>query len=375
MQKINQIHYFCIHNIVEMSIGNNIFLIIASFVSAFIIVWISVPSIVKVAKTKHLFDEPEERSSHKTNIPILGGLAIFAGFILSSNLWIDAGLMSGFQHIIAAIVILFFVGIKDDILVTAPFTKLAGQLIAALVIVMLGDIRLTSLHGFFGIETINYFWSFTISILTIVAIINGFNFIDGIDGLSASIGIITLGAFGYWFFSVNEFQYVILSVSMIGALFAFFLYNVFGEENKIFMGDTGSLIIGLLLSVMVIHFNELNIDKSRVFSIYPAPAVSFGVLIIPLFDTIRVVFIRLFTGKSFLEPDKNHLHHQLLELGLSHMQVTMIISVVNVFFIYLVFSLSSFISIRRLLLIILVIAVVLSYIPPLILRYRKKQKK
>ncbi len=358
-----------------MSVDNNTFHIIASFISAFIIVWISVPSIVIVAKTKHLFDEPEERSSHKTNVPILGGLAIFAGFILSSNLWINPEQIQGFQHIIAATVILFFVGIKDDILVTAPFTKLAGQLIAALVIVMLGDIRLTSLHGFFGIEGINYFWSFIISILTILAIINGFNFIDGIDGLSASIGIITLGAFGYWFFSVGEFQYTILSVSMIGALFAFFLYNVFGEKNKIFMGDTGSLIIGLLLSIMVIHFNEMNIDKSRIFSIYPAPAVSFGVLIIPLFDTLRVVFIRLFTGKSFLEPDKNHLHHQLLELGLSHMQVTMIISVVNVFFIYLVFSLSSFISIRRLLLIILIIALLLSYIPPLILWRRGKHEK
>ncbi len=358
-----------------MSFNNNTFHILASLVSAFIIVWISVPSIVRVAKTKHLFDEPGERSSHKSNTPILGGLAIFAGFVLSSNLWIDPAQLVGFQYIISATVILFFVGIKDDILITAPLTKFAGQLIAALVIVMLGDIRLTNLHGFFGIEDINYYWSFVLSILTIVVIINGFNFIDGIDGLSASIGIITLGTFGYWFMSVNEFQYVILAVSLAGALFAFFLYNVFGEENKIFMGDTGSLIIGVILSVMVIHFNELNIDKSKMYAIYPAPAVSFGILIIPLFDTMRVVFIRIFTGKSLLEPDKNHLHHQLLELGLNHIQVTMLISVVNVLFIYLVFSLSSFISIRRLLLIILVIALLLSYIPPFLLHRRKKLNK
>jgi len=357
-----------------MSFSNNIFYIVSALLSSFIITWISIPTIVRVAKTKHLLDEPEERSSHQTNIPILGGLAIFAGFILSSNLWVSPELLPGFQHIIAATVILFFVGIKDDILVTAPFTKLTGQVIAALVIVMLGDIRFTSLHGFFGIEEINLFWSFVISILTIIAIINGFNFIDGIDGLSASIGIITLGAFGYWFLIAGEYQYVILAVAMAGALFAFFIYNVFGEKNKIFMGDTGSLIIGLLLSVMVIHFNELNIDKSKVYAIYPAPAVSFGVLIIPLFDTLRVFFIRLFTGKSLHEADKNHLHHQLLEIGLSHIQVTMIISVVNVFFIYLVFSL-SFISIRRLLLIILIVALLLSYIPPLIIRYKKKYNK
>ncbi len=358
-----------------MSFDNNAFQITASLISAFIIVWISVPSIVRVAKNKHLFDEPDERSSHKSNTPILGGLAIFAGFTLSVNLWVDPEQLKGFQYIISAVVVLFFIGIKDDILITAPLTKFAGQIIAALIIVMLGDIRLTNLHGFFGIEDINYYWSFGLSILTIVVIINGFNFIDGIDGLSASIGIITLGAFGYWFLSINEFQYVILSVSLAGALFAFFLYNVFGEENKIFMGDTGSLIIGLILSVMVIHFNELNIDKTNIYAIYPAPAVSFGVLIIPLFDTMRVVFIRIFTGKSLHEADKNHLHHQLLELGLNHIQVTMIISVVNVFFIYLVFSLSSFISIRRLILIILVTAVVLSYIPPLLIRRRTKLNK
>ncbi len=352
-----------------------IFHVIAGLISSFIIVWISVPSIVRVSKNKHLFDEPDERSSHVSEVPILGGLAIFAGFIISVNLWISPQLFPSFQYIVAAVIIIFFIGIKDDILIIAPFTKFVGQFIAALVIVVLGDIRITSLHGFFGIEEINYYWSIIITIFTIVTIINGFNFIDGIDGLSASIGIISSGAFGYWFFSVQEYQYAIISAALIGALFAFFLYNVFGEENKIFMGDTGSLIIGLVLSVLVIYFNELNIDKGKTFSIYPAPAVSFGVLIIPLFDTMRVVFIRIFKGHALMKPDKNHLHHQLLELGLSHIQVTMIISVVNVFFIYLVFNLASFISIRRLLLIILVLAMLLSYIPPFILNKRKKSNK
>jgi len=356
-----------------MSNNLNIFYVIASLISAFIIVWISVPSIVRVSKNKHLFDEPDERSSHESEVPILGGLAIFAGFIISVNLWVDPQIFPAFQYVVAAVIIMFFIGIKDDILIIAPFTKFAGQIIAALVLVVLGDIRISSLHGFFGIEEINFFWSLIITVLTIVTIINGFNFIDGIDGLSASIGIITAGAFGYWFFSVEQFQYAILAAALIGALFAFFLYNVFGEENKIFMGDTGSLIIGLVLSVLVIYFNEINIDKGKTFSIYPAPAVSFGVLIIPLFDTLRVVFIRIFTGHSLLLPDKNHTHHQLLDLGLSHIQVTMIISVVNVFFIYMVFNLAAFISIRRLLLIILLVAMLLSFIPPYILNRRRKR--
>jgi len=358
-----------------MSNNLNIFHVIASLISAFVIVWVSVPSIVRVSKNKHLFDEPDERSSHESEVPILGGLAIFAGFIISVNLWVNPQIFPAFQYVVAAVIIMFFIGIKDDILIIAPFTKFAGQIIAALVLVVLGDIRISSLHGFFGIEEISFFWSLIITVLTIVTIINGFNFIDGIDGLSASIGIITAGAFGYWFFSVEQFQYAILAAALIGALFAFFLYNVFGEENKIFMGDTGSLIIGLVLSVLVIYFNEINIDKGKTFSIYPAPAVSFGVLIIPLFDTLRVVFIRIFTGRSLLLPDKNHTHHQLLDLGLSHIQVTMIISVINVFFIYMVFNLAAFISIRRLLLIILLVAMLLSFIPPYILNRRKKKNK
>ena len=302
----------------------------------------------------------------------MGGLAIFAGLIVSVNLWASPALFPAFQYIVASIIVIFFIGIKDDILIIAPFTKFVGQIIAAIILVILGDIRITNLHGFFGIHNINFFWSIIITLLTIVTIINGFNFIDGIDGLSASIGIITSGTFGYWFFSIHEYQYAILAAALIGALFAFFIYNVFGEKNKIFMGDTGSLIIGLILSILVIYFNELNIDKSKIYAIYPAPAVSFGVLIIPLFDTMRVVFIRIFIGKSLMLPDKNHLHHQLLKLGLSHVQVTMIISVVNVFFIYLVFNLASFISIRRLLLIILLLAVLLSFIPPFLINRKKR---
>ena len=347
--------------------------IILSVITAFVVVYISVPSIVKFANTKQLFDEPEERSSHEHNTPTLGGLAIFAGIIISLSLWIDTQILREFQFIVAALIVMFFVGIKDDILIIAPITKFIGQLIAAFIIVILADIRLTSLHGFFDIFEINYFWSIVLSIFTILVIINGFNFIDGVDGLSASIGIITAGAFGYWFFISSHYQYVIISISLIGASFAFFLFNVFSKKNKIFMGDTGSLIIGLILSILVIQFNEFNIDKSKPFAIYPAPAVSFGILIIPLLDTLRVIFIRLVTGKPLIQADKMHLHHQLLKLGLNHISVTLIISVANILFIYFVFYTSSFISIRRLLLLILIVALALSYIPPLLISIRKKK--
>jgi UDP-N-acetylmuramyl pentapeptide phosphotransferase/UDP-N-acetylglucosamine-1-phosphate transferase len=344
-------------------------------VTAFIVVYLSIPTIVTVARTKHLFDEPGNRSAHLLSTPTLGGLAIFAGLLIASGLWIDSQSFKEYQYIVAAIIILFFVGIKDDILIIAPITKFSGQIVAALVLIIFANIRITYLHGFFGINEISYYWSIVISLLTILVIINGFNFIDGVDGLSASIGIITTSAFCYWFILVGEYQLGILSLSFIGALFAFFLFNVFGEKNKIFMGDTGSLIIGLILAILVIRFNELNIDKSKPYTLYPAPAVSFGVLIIPLFDLMRVMFIRILTKKPVSSPDKNHLHHQLLKLGLSHRMVTLIISSANLIFIYFVFYTSSFISIRRQLLLIFILALALSFIPAYLLSKKRKAEK
>ncbi len=357
-----------------MDVNLQIWPLILSPLTGFTIVFISIPTIVRVARTKQLFDEPKERSAHTSKTPTLGGLAIFAGLIISYSLWINVNQLTELQSITAACLVVFFIGIKDDILVIAPITKFAGQIAAALILIVFGGIRITDFHGFFGIHEINYVVSILVTLLTILVIINGFNFIDGVDGLSASIGIITSGAFCYWFLWSENFQLAILSMSLIGSLFAFFLFNVFGKKNKIFMGDTGSLIIGLCLSILVIKFNELNIDKSKECSIYPAPAVSFGILIIPLFDLMRVMFIRLITGRPLLKPDKNHLHHQLLKLGFSHVMVTLIISIINLLFIHFVFYTSTFISIRRQLLLILILALSFSYIPPYLLIRKKKRK-
>lgn len=358
-----------------MKFDTNIIPSLFNFLTAFIVVYFSIPTIVRVARKKHLFDEPDERSSHTMKTPTLGGVAIFGGLIISSGIWIYSIQFSEFQYIVAALVVVFFVGIKDDILVIAPITKFGGQIVAALILIFFGGIRITNLHGFFGIHEINYIISLCITLLTILVILNGFNFIDGVDGLSASIGIITSLTFVIWFFLVKEYQLANLGIALIGALFAFFIFNVFGVKNKIFMGDTGSLIIGLILAFLVIKFNQLNIDKSKINSIYPAPAVSFGILIIPLFDLMRVMFIRLVINRPLLKPDKNHLHHQLLKLNLSHGHVTLIISLVNILFIGFVFYTAKFMSIRRQLLLIMLIALVLSYIPPCLIERMKKKNK
>lgn len=305
-------------------------LVILSFVVAFVIVFSSIPTIVFVSKAKKLCDEPNSRKLHEKSVPNLGGVAIFAAVLIVSGLFLDLSKHKEFQYLLVGAIILFFAGMKDDILILDPFKKLYSQIIAALIIIILGDLRYTNLHGFLGISHIPYVASILLSLFVFIVIINGFNLIDGIDGLASGVGIISTLVFGSWFLLVGEFQYAIISFALIGAAVAFFWFNVFSKKNKIFMGDTGSLLLGLFLAVLAVKFNEMNIVPTSKWFIHSSPAVSFGILIIPLFDTIRVFIIRLFKGKSPFKADTNHVHHKLLAMGLSHLKSTLYILGINV---------------------------------------------
>jgi len=317
------------------------FSILFSIILAFFVVYISVPSIVTVANEKHLYDEPGRRKSHQHNVPNLGGVAIFAGLIISVGLFVNITESREFLPMLVAIVVIFFIGIKDDILIIAPDKKLFGQLIAAIIIVIVADIRFTSLHGFLGIRDIDYIPSILLTGFVVVVLTNAFNLIDGIDGLASGIGMVVSLTFGTWFYLTGFHNYAILSAALFGSLACFFGYNVFGKKNKVFMGDTGSLILGLIMSVLAIKFNEANISYKGIYTIESAPAVSFGILIVPLFDTIRVFTLRILRGQSPFHPDKNHLHHRILKLGLSHFRSTSLISIVNILFIIIVLACQS----------------------------------
>lgn len=338
-------------------------LIISGFITAFVITYISIPSIIRVSTQKKLYDEPDHRSVHTTKTPTLGGVAIFAGLSISLLLFLPENHNFPINYFLVSVIILFFIGIKDDILIIAPWTKMGGQVIAALIITILGDIRITHLHGFFDIHEIHYLISVFLSVFTIIVIINAINFIDGVDGLSASIGIVASTVFGIWFYLVEEYTMTIVSVAAIGTLIAFLRFNLYSSINKIFMGDTGSLILGLLLSVLAIVFNEINIKQDFDFAVLPSPTVSFAILIIPLFDMLRVMFIRLITGNSLLKPDKRHIHHKLLEFGFSHKKIVLIIVLINIFFVIFAFYTAQYISIRRLLLLVILLAIIIFYIP------------
>ncbi|RLD52380.1 MAG: undecaprenyl/decaprenyl-phosphate alpha-N-acetylglucosaminyl 1-phosphate transferase [Bacteroidetes bacterium] len=333
-----------------------------SFLFAFIITYVSIPSMVRVAQTKHIFDEPNGRTSHSVNTPTLGGMAIFAGFIVSVMVFVYIPDIPYVQYVIAGIIIMFFIGLKDDIVTLAPMTKFIAQIFAAAIIVDLGDIRLHGLYGFMGITDIGYYGSDFLSIFVIIAIINAFNLIDGIDGLSGGIGVLANLTFGFWFLLTDNIQLAILSFALTGSLLAFLRFNLFSVKNKIFMGDTGALVVGFIMAVLVIKFNDLNGICTGPYKIGAAPAVSIGILIVPIFDTVRVFILRILKGKSPFLPDKQHVHHYLVKLTGSHKKSTSIILLVNVAFIVISLLLSG-LRIYQLTLILFALAAILSYIP------------
>ncbi|MDR1666119.1 MAG: undecaprenyl/decaprenyl-phosphate alpha-N-acetylglucosaminyl 1-phosphate transferase [Bacteroidales bacterium] len=342
------------------NLSNEMIFLLSAAVS-FLVTFYSIPPIVRVSQKKRIFDEPCQRKSHTRKIPIVGGVAIFFGFTVSAGSFISYQHVPSLQYILVACIIIFFIGLNDDMVSIAPMKKLLGQIAAALVVAIPGKVRLTSLHEFMGIGYIPPSISILLTIFVIIVIINSLNLIDGVDGLAASIGMLTTSFFGVWFFLSGNPQYSLLSAAIFGTLVAFFGYNVFGSKNKIFMGDSGSLLVGFLIAVQVIFFNEKNIGLTSAFAIKSAPAVSFVVLIIPLYDTIRVFIIRILRGRSPFQADKNHIHHLLLKLGYTHLQTTLLMLLTNICFIILVLCMQNT-GLIQMMLITMTIATVISSI-------------
>jgi len=303
-------------------------------------------------------DEPGERRSHTVSTPSLGGIAIFAGVLFSIILWTPFQIFGDLQYILCSFIIIFLIGAKDDILPMRPRNKLIGQFLAAAILVWKANVKLTSFYGILGIYDLPEWFAIPFSIFIIIVIINAFNLIDGINGLSGSIGTLIAMFLGVWFFLVDRTDLAIVAFAMSGAVVAFLKYNF--TPAKIFMGDTGSLFVGLTCAILTIEFIELHkVLANHPYAFHAVPAVAIGILILPLFDTLRVFTTRIARGKSPLYPDRTHIHHLLLDYGFTHMQATGILVAVNVMFIMIVFYFQD-IGTLNLLLLVFTIALVLS---------------
>jgi UDP-N-acetylmuramyl pentapeptide phosphotransferase/UDP-N-acetylglucosamine-1-phosphate transferase len=316
------------------------FIYVSAFIS-FVVAASSYPAIINVARAKHLMDTPGDRSSHTGTIPNLGGIGIYLSIVVAITITGAVLDTKSLLLILGGITILFFLGLKDDILILSPRKKFTGQLLAALLLIVFTDTRISSCSGLLNITIMPYWVSVGFTLFVYLLIINAFNLIDGIDGLAGGLALLATIAFGYVFYVYDDISMVVLAAAVVGALVPF-LYINFSKQNKMFMGDTGSMILGFILAVFAVRF--IDSSEHSVTSAYhnASPILVLSFLFFPLLDTLRIFFIRLVIHKkSPFAADKNHLHHRFLSMGFSHMQTTIIIVSINAVLIVISFLCAS----------------------------------
>jgi UDP-GlcNAc:undecaprenyl-phosphate/decaprenyl-phosphate GlcNAc-1-phosphate transferase len=334
-------------------------------VISFIICYLMIPKLIGVSRYKKLMDNPNSRSSHVNNTPTLGGIAFYISLILCLFIiqWLgfDVGNIS--FNIMASVTILFIAGLKDDLVVISPGAKIISQLIAVTFILLNPEIYIINLHGFLGLTEIPFAFTIIFSYLLVLSIINAFNLIDGIDGLASMLGIVIFSVFSLVFYNLQLYYYFLLSLVSIGFLIAFLRYNL-SLKNKIFMGDTGSMIVGFLIGIMTLRFLALNTVQLQEIYIQPANIILLvlSVLFILFMDTLRVITVRLINKKGIFLPDRNHIHHILVNLGWSHLKASILITIFNVFVMGLFFMLNIFLETKSLGVIFVFITLVTMYI-------------
>lgn len=291
------------------------------------------PIVIKVAKIKHLVDVPTfGRKVHKRSVPTIGGVAIFAAFVFSFNFWgnfytasdlMEAN-VSFSRYFICSLLILFFVGLKDDIIGFNSLKKLFAQVLAGCLVIALTNARIISMDGLFGVYELPFLLSFSLSLFAFIVIVNSVNLIDGVDGLASGIGFLASVIFGFWFCSAGNYYLATISFCLSGALLGFFIFNF--SPARVFMGDSGSLVIGYVLAVLALKcINHPLYENIDVLANYSTAVLTMTLLAYPLLDTIRVFSIRISSGKSPFHPDKNHIHHKLLQNGFPHAQTTLLL--------------------------------------------------
>lgn len=308
---------------------------------------IVIPQILLIAFRKRLFDLPDERKIHRGTVPRLGGIAfkpvVFFSFALvvginllvgHSEALVEAGdnaltLLFGF----CSIMVLYLVGIADDLIGVRYRAKFAVQVLCGIFLIM-GGIWVSNLHGLFGIYSLPAWLGCSLTVMAVVFIINAINLIDGIDGLASGLCSIALLVYGAVFFVCKQYIFSMLSFATLGVLVPFYYFNVFGDPDrhrKIFMGDTGSLTVGMMLCLLGFKLLSLGTEESHIYGPF-LMVCFFSPLLIPCCDVFRVYLHRVRNGKNPFLPDKNHIHHKLLAIGMKQRTAMVTIILVSLMF-------------------------------------------
>ncbi len=313
------------------------------FLGSFLLTYLTIPKIIKVVEHKRLMDDPNNRSSHTMRTPTLGGVAFFYTLIFALFFINGRDAFNEAMYIIPGLTILFIVGLKDDLVVISPGAKLISQVCAIAFILANPSFTIHSLNGFLNINEIPYYLYLIIGGFMMITIINSYNLIDGIDGLASVVGIVILVIYTTIFYLTEEYFFALLAIALNASLMSFLGFNL-SSNKKIFMGDTGSLIVGFIISVLTLKFLALRpvVYTDLPFLLENAPLIAISILIVPLFDTARVFTIRIANKKGPFSPDRNHTHHVLIDYwGLTHKQASFIIGCFNLLFVTLFIVLGS----------------------------------
>ncbi|MDT8394744.1 MAG: MraY family glycosyltransferase [Bacteroidales bacterium] len=351
----------------------NVLLILALFISCGLVL-VTTPPIVRVAKAKKLFDETNPRKLHTFSVPNLGGISLFIAIIITTSVLTTRFSAPGFQLVFAAMVMLFFVGVKDDLIFISPQTKFIIQLLTAILLVALGGFSISNFEGLLFLGKVPPILGQSFTVIFIVLMINAYNLIDGIDGLAGALGVMATLFFGIWFFMNGFIAHAILSASIVGSLLGFLRFNLFSKKYKIFMGDTGSLLLGLLMAMQVIWFLTYNRITGIQHQTAHAPVIALGIIALPLLDTLRVFTLRIMHGKPPFLPDNSHIHHRVLSFLPHHLHSSIGITIGNLFIIASAFGVSyTGLNINIQFLFILLLGVTTCIFPGLMARLMRKK--
>ncbi|MBQ7855996.1 MAG: undecaprenyl/decaprenyl-phosphate alpha-N-acetylglucosaminyl 1-phosphate transferase [Alistipes sp.] len=313
----------------------NILLTLLPFCVSFIAVALIHPYLVRFAKAKNIVDNPNTRKLQVRPVPVLGGIAILFGIMLGTVCSCALTDCSSLFVIFGCMLTMTYVGALDDVLDISPKVRLVMQIFTALILIHIAGLSLNNFHGLWGIYALPETASTLLTVVAVVGIINALNLIDGADGLFSIFCICVCSIFASIFLQAGDYPLYVLAVASIGAVIPFLLHNAFGIESKMFVGDGGSLLMGVVLSVFV-----MEVISNPAYAVvaqehnFGLVAFAFAVLAIPVFDTLRVMIARIVKGGSPLVGDKTHLHHMFIGLGISHIGTAVLISTLNLLIVY-----------------------------------------
>lgn len=293
--------------------------------------WIH-PRLVRIALDKNIVDNPNARKLQRRPTPVLGGIAVFFGSVIGLGCASITCDCSELFIVVVAMMIMLYTGTMDDILDLSPALRFLIEIGMVLLLIFVGGYTLNDFHGLWGLNQIPQGVAIPLTVFAAVGIINAINLIDGVDGLSSGYCILTSLLFGVMFWYVGDRTMCMLAVVAAGSLIPFFFHNVFGKSSKMFIGDGGTLVMGIVMSVFVIRILRHG-SMSEVYDAVNIGLVPFtlAVLSVPVFDTLRVMTTRILKRKSPFHPDKTHLHHMFICLGCSHAATTLAILILNFF--------------------------------------------